>query len=278
MDHITNDAKAEAAGTTDRGAQRAEGRASGSALRLEKRTHLNTGKYKVTLRDYGNGLAEIGWSFVGAAVTSKSGKGESEERKDHEIRAQRRARSKIRQLVLSAHADHMLTLTYRENVADFDRACNDLSKFIRQVKKKLPVWVYIAVAEQQGRGAWHWHMAVKGRQDVELLRTAWRHVVVEGNIDVSPPRSSGKEGTLALVRYLSKYLSKGFEQGDRELNRRRFRSSLGIVVPEVMLTLPPFRRADATAYAVDVLYKTAGSVGHVWNSPELAAGWACSWD
>ena len=255
----------------------ATGRGGAAALRLEKRTHLNSGKYKVILRDYGDGLAEIGWSFVGAATPTKAGKGESGKRDDHEIRAQRRARSKIRQLVLSAHADHMLTLTYRENVTDFERTCNDLSKFIRLVKRKLPVWVYIAVCERQGRGAWHWHMAVKGRQDVELLRTAWRHVVVEGNIDVSPPRASGKEGTLALVRYLSKYLSKSFDQGDRELNRRRFRSSLGIVVPEIMLTLPPMRRADAGAYAVEALYDAAGSVGHVWQSEENNAGWACSW-
>lgn len=248
-----------------------------AALRLEKRTHLNSGKYKVILRNYGDGMAEIGWSFVGSANPFKAGKGQSEKREDHESRAQRRARSRIRQLILSANADHMLTLTYRENVTDFRRACADLSKFVRLVKRKLPQWVYIAVSEQQQRGAWHWHLAVIGRQDVELLRTAWRRVVVEGNIDVSPPKGAGTQRRLSLVRYLGKYLAKGFTEGNRKLNERRFRASLGIVVPEVMLTLPKMRRHDAAGYAVQSLAEAAGSIGYVWQSEQNNAGWACSW-
>ena len=255
----------------------AAGRGGEAAHRLEKRTHLNTSKFKIILRNYGNGLAEIGWSFVGTVTPSKASKGLSVQRDDHELRAQRRAKSRIRQLILATNADHMLTLTYRENVTNFEQACADLSKFVRIVKRKLPGWQYIAVPEQQQRGAWHWHIAVCGRQDVDLLRSAWRRVVGEGNIDVSPPKGHGDKKALSLVRYLGKYLVKGFQDGNRELNGRRYRASLGIVIPETMLTLPRDQRGNVASFALQSLYDAAGNVGHVWESDQSVAGWACSW-
>ena len=141
----------------------ADGGGGEAALRLEQRTHLDEGKYRIVLRNYGQGWGEIGWSFVSAIAPTKAGKGLSDNREDHEDRAVRRARSRIRQLILTVRADHLLTLTYRDNVTDFKRACSDLNKFVRIVKDQLPGWVYIAVPEQQKRGAWHWHMAVCGR-------------------------------------------------------------------------------------------------------------------
>lgn len=248
-----------------------------AALRLEKRTYLNSGKWRITLRDFGDGLAEIGWSFVASLRPGKAGKGESADRSEHENRAVRRARSKIRHLILATNADHLLTLTYRENVTDFGRACKDLSKFVRAIKAKHPSWVYIAVPEQQKRGAWHWHMAVHGRQDVEFLRATWRHIVGEGNIDVAPPKGIGKLRTLALVKYLGKYLAKGFAEGNRELNGRRFRASLRIRVPGVSVTLPAANRYNVSGYALDSLKASAGSVGYFWESKDRLAGWACSW-
>jgi hypothetical protein len=215
-----------------------------AALRLDERTHLDRqgrlsqGHYRVLLREYGNGLAEAGWSFVSSGQFTKAVRGLSDQREMHENRAIRRARSRIRQLILSTKADHLLTLTYRENLTDFDLACLHLSKFVRIVKAKSPGWVYIAVAEQQKRGAWHWHLAVCGRQDVDCLRSAWRGVVGDGNIDVKPPRRRKGNRQLALVRYLGKYLAKGFKEGSRGLNARRFRASRGIEVPGRSLILP----------------------------------------
>lgn len=248
-----------------------------AALRLEKRTHLNSGKYKVILRNYGNGLAEIGWSFIPLNVPIKSGKGKSSERLENEKRAISRARSRLRQLILSAKADHLLTLTYRENIEDYRQACADLSKFVRLVKRKCPDWVYIGVAEQQKRGAWHWHLAVCGRQDVNMLRSHWRRVVGEGNIDVNPPRGTGKQRALSLVRYLGKYLAKGFADEQHKLNARRFRSSLGIKVPEQSILLPRSECGNAGDFAVEQLRAQAGEVGYVWVCDKTLAGWACSW-
>lgn len=253
--------------------------ASGEAasLRLEKRTHLDEGSYRIGLINYGNGLGEIGWSFVYSLKSRKAGKGLSENREDNEDRAIRRARSRLRKLILSAGADHLLTLTYRENVTDYNQACLDLSKFARLVKAQMPGWIYIAVAEEQKRGAWHWHIAVCGRQDVQFLRESWRKVVGEGNIDVSPPKGHGKYRQLAIVKYLGKYLAKGFKEGNRELNARRFRASLGIQIPYTMIPLPFENRGDAIGYAVGVLKAQVGEVGFVWKSDDMPAGWACSW-
>jgi hypothetical protein len=136
--------------------------------------------------------------------------------------------------------------------------------------------MYIAVAERQARGAWHWHLAVRGRQDVGMLRASWRRVVGDGNIDVAAAPAARQAAPLALVRYLGKYLAKGFAE-DRELNARRFRASLRIQVPTQSLALPPEFRGKAVAFAIQELYRTAGSVGFVWESDDKSAGWACSW-
>ena len=261
-------------------AQRGDGRdGEAFAPRLDKRTYLDKeqGKYSIKAHDYGGGLCEIGWSFVGSILVPKASRGEAEDRDVHEMRAIRRARSRLRRLVLSANADHLLTLTYRDNVTDFQQACADLGRFVRRVRAILPFWVYIAVPEQQQRGAWHWHLAVVGRQDVALLRASWRDVIGDGNIDVQQPKSRSTNRRLALVRYLGKYLAKGFQEGNRELNRHRYRASIGIQVPSRF-------RASARAsrgclrYVQEHLQVQAGSVGFVWTDESGLMGWACSWD
>jgi hypothetical protein len=259
-------------------AQRADGRGGEAAHRLDKRTYLDLeqGRWSIILRDYGDGLCEVGWSFVGSISVAKSGRGESESRSLHAERAGRRARSRLRHLILASGADHLLTLTYRSNVTEYRQASLDLSRFIRLVRETLPGWVYIAVPERQERGAWHWHLAVVARQDVALLRTCWRHVVGEGNIDVQPPKR-GQNRRLTLVKYLGKYLAKGFEDESKELNGHRFRASHGIQVPGVSIRLPESERGQVVKYVLDRLRAVAGTVGFAWIDPQNMAGWACSW-
>ena len=260
-------------------AKRGAGRGGEAAYRLDKRTYLDKeqGRYSVVFRDYGGGLCEVGWSFVPNLPPPKAGRGESDQREAHQDRAVRRARSRLRQLILSAKADHLLTLTYRENLTDYKQACRDLSGFIRHVRTYLPDFVFIAVPERQKRGAWHWHLAVVGRQDVDMLRRVWRSVVGEGNIDVQPPKRTKTNRRLAIVAYLSKYLAKGFAEGDRELNGHRFRASLGILVPGESLEIPEHLRGEVSAYVLAQLHQRAGKVGFVWVDPLKMAGWACSW-
>lgn len=70
--------------------------------------------------------------------------------------------------------DHLLSLTVRENLIDDVRAYGYFEKFIRLVHTYLLGWKYVVVAERQKRGAIHFHMAVKGYQDVALLRSLWQ--------------------------------------------------------------------------------------------------------
>jgi hypothetical protein len=108
------------------------------------------------------------------------------------------------------------------------------------------------------------------------LRASWRHVVGDGNIDVAAPRGNGQSQTLGLVRYLGKYLSKGFSE-PQTLNARRFRSSIGIEVPVQCLTLPVEERGDPYGFVLGELARVSGSIGYVWRSADRTAGWACSW-
>jgi len=252
-----------------------------AAPRLEKRTYINTyttGRNRITLRNYGKGLAEVGWSFVGLSPSHKAARGSSEQRTQNEDRAIRRAKSRLRQLILSANLTHLLTLTYRENITDFKRAADDLSRFVRKMKVHLPDWLYVAVAEQQERGAWHWHLAVRGRQNVDLLRMLWREIVGEGNIDVSAPKGTRKDQRLYLVQYLGKYLVKAFTTGDRKLNKHRFRSSRNIQVPMECFTFSLRSERKVADVALDKLKEASGgSVGFVWDGEGMLAGWACSW-
>lgn len=265
-------------------AQRAaDGRRGGEAAasRLEKRTYINTytgAKNRIIVRDFGNGLVEAGWSFVGLIQNPKAARGSSENRTQNEDRAVRRAKSRLRHLVLGANLTHLLTLTYRENVTDFKRAADDLNRFVRKVKVHLPGWLYVAVAEQQKRGAWHWHLAVRGRQDVELLRRLWREIVGEGNIDVSAPKGNREDQRLYLVKYLGKYLVKEFATGARKLNKHRLRSSRNIQVPMECFSYSLNSDIKVEDIALDKLKEASGGkVGFVWSGEGMLAGWACSW-
>ena len=264
----------------DPGAVRTVGPLAEAALRLDKRTYLDReqGKYKASLIDYGDGLCEVGWAFVPNLPPFKAAlRGESVNREDNKDRAVRRARSTMRKKILAFGLDHMLTLTYRENITDFQTASNDLGRFLRLLKRHLHDFHYIAVPERQERGAWHWHLALKGRQDVALLRQVWRKVVGEGNIDVQKPKA-GQNQRLALVKYLSKYLAKGFDLDERELNGHRFRSSLGMAIPQESIPIPPpEERGSVSSYVVETLVQRSGKVGFAWVNENGSVGWACSW-
>lgn len=56
-----------------------------------------------------------------------------------------------------------LTLTYSENMKDAEKLYFDFKNFMKRLKYKLKdhTLEYIAVAEPQGRGAWHMHVMLK---------------------------------------------------------------------------------------------------------------------
>ena len=159
-------------------------------------------------------------------------------------RACRRARKMVRWQVRCMGGDHLLTLTYRENMTDKVRLKRDWKRFVQMVTARVGHWPFVACIENQKRGAWHIHAAVKGFQRVKMLRACWLRVVGEGNgnIDVrgqwrkGQPATGGKKwSSCALANYLSKYIAKTFE--DSEFNGRRYWPSKGIVIPDAIVSM-----------------------------------------
>ena len=121
---------------------------------------------------------------------------------------------------------------------DLERAKYDLSLFCDRVQQKIPGWKYLAVLQRQKRGAYHSHLAVRGWQNVVLLRNIWLSVVGldGGNIDAAAPKKrSGtyRWGRLAVAKYISRYIGKDLE--DDELNKKRYFHSKNVESPEVVV-------------------------------------------
>ncbi|MBS0172535.1 MAG: hypothetical protein JSR64_00685 [Nitrospira sp.] len=142
---------------------------------------------------------------------------------DNKERSVRRARTKVRRLIKSKDLNTMLTLTYRENMVDRARMQRDFDVFMKRVRRIFPGFQYVCVFERQKRGAWHAHIAVRRLlshyvvkgvmvKSYDLLRTVWRAVVGEGNVDVSKAVRRRRCSVAKLASYLSKYISKGFDE------------------------------------------------------------------
>lgn len=150
---------------------------------------------------------------------------------ENRARAARRARQTVLHRIKTIKADRLLTLTYRENMQDRERLHRDWQAFVRRLRK-VQGFEYVAVVERQKRGAFHIHVAIRGRQNYRLLRSVWRSVVGadNGNIDV---RNPFRERALRhkLGAYLAKYVGKSFADQD-EAGARRVWCSQGIERPE----------------------------------------------
>lgn len=184
-------------------------------------------------------------------------------------RSARRAKLAVHHLVRQIGADHMLTLTTRENITDKAQFFEVFSRFIRLVRekdyfekrssdgtliKKVLItrsqkrpYAYVAVPELQERGAYHMHIACVGRQDINLLRSCW-YVALGGSVDdvkeaalgqvdvqFNKKRFSGESEifkTFKLVGYLTKYISKSFEVS-HQLGEKRYSSARSIPKPIV---------------------------------------------
>ncbi|GJI96185.1 bacteriophage-like protein [Duganella caerulea] len=179
-------------------------------------------------------------SFVGPAMTRvRAKRGESENREASEELAGRRAKQKVRDCCKAISADRMVTLTYRENMMDRETALKHFKAFCRKLGKHKQ-FHYVAVIEEQQRGALHFHIAVTGRQMYALLRSIWQSVLGRGadgqqmgQVNVRDPHSFGfgVKGAHRLAAYIAKYCGK--EMACRELNQKRYFRSRGLVVPDV---------------------------------------------
>jgi len=233
----------------------------------------------LVFRDYGNGLVECGYSNrepsrcspLVSSPCQPSGVDENARRNAA------RARTAIRRRIMSLGLDHMLTLTYRVNLVDFDQAVRDLRAFMKIVRREIPGYRWVAVPERQERGAWHWHIAVKGFQNVRFLREAWKRVVGDGNIDVKGPGRKVRVGKLKLAYYLVKYISKKSDDVKMGLHRyfgTRERGDVDILkigVDRVSNSMIWIREIlENEGLRLRQIYETAfGGWGATWESAKL---------
>lgn len=233
-------------------------------------------------RNFGDGQVEVTATrfdrYMGAQHLStlpRAKRGESENTEQNQMDAAKRAKKQVRLRCKAIRADRMITLTYRENMIDKDRLKKDFDALRRRLGR-LVDFQYVAVAEHQKRGAWHLHVAVRGRQNYRVLRAIWRSVVGQdnGNIDVRNPfREKGLRHKLAS--YLCKYMTKDF--AEHAVNEKRYWTSRGIAVPEDQ----PIAHllADNPAEAIKLVFDSALRVGSTldrcqayWNQ-ELGCFW-----
>lgn len=192
-------------------------------------------------------------------------------------RAQRRAKSKVRKLVMTMKADRILTLTQRENIVDIVTYNKLFVRFIKEVHKKYPEFKYVGVAEVQKRGAWHYHLAVSGWQDVGYLRACWRKFC-DGNIDVTNPKTNGNhlKASPQIAGYLTKYMSKAFADNN-QLDKHRYRSSKGIELQQFTIWLTAQSWSEAQIEAGNLIADTYGQIGSYFFADDWNNGWFASW-
>lgn len=215
-------------------------------------------------RNFGDGQVEVTATrfdrYMGAKglhAMPKAKRGESDNSESNLLDAAKRAKQQVRLRCKAIAADRMITLTYRENMVDKDRLKRDFDALRRRLGK-LQSFEYVAVAERQKRGAWHLHVAVKGRQNYRVLRSIWQSIVgaENGNIDVRNPfREKGLRHKLA--GYLAKYITKDF--AEHKLNEKRYWTSRGVAVPEQL----PIDHvlSDSPAEALKIAFAAAMKVG-----------------
>ncbi|MBQ0725489.1 MAG: hypothetical protein KBT51_08860 [Cycloclasticus sp.] len=215
---------------------------------------------KIKLTSYTNGLGECVYTKLNTAdIRRKKNKKENENddieheetsedthieylpsiedidfERDNKERSLRRARSTVRKKIIEGELDHLLTLTYKENMCDEKKGWADFQKFIRKLRKTYPNVKWVCVMEKQKRGAVHFHLAVHGFFQASTLRGIWLDVVYEGNIDIV--RKKHNQSLVGLAGYLSKYLSK--QKDNLERFGKMFRSSQNIKITELHFYLP----------------------------------------
>lgn len=184
---------------------------------------------------------------------------------DNRARAVRRAKQQVRFGVKAIGADHLLTLTYRtvdgKPMDDLDQLRADWDRFRRLVKKGLPAcgkwgahkgipeWRFVAIRERQDNGAYHLHVAVVGRQDINFIRRCWYVAIggnqddqgeaTKGNIDVRGPSKRWGSRTAQwrcdkLAGYMTKYLHKTFDEAGEPKGAKRYWAGRSNEKPEVI--------------------------------------------
>lgn len=148
-------------------------------------------------------------------------------------RSRIRATQKVRYHAKNIQANRLLTLSKRETeesgYSTPDEWQQLWARFCRVYKKYFPTqpFMFVAVLEQH-KNSDHLHLHVatysKQKMPLEIMRRIWWDVCGGrgmGNIDIRYIRQQGHRGTDRIARYISKYISKGFDAIER-FNKKRY--------------------------------------------------------
>lgn len=259
---------------------------------------------RVTIRKFANGHAEAsitryktlselpsgydpssGWQHSPADISRGLG-----DREASIARATRRARSAARIRCKASGFDSLFTFTYRENVQDRGLVAAHWKETVRRIRRVIPEFAYLAVIEVQKRGALHLHVATHRLpqsltwrgvkvKSWSVLRAIWRSVVGDlgGNFDESKRRSRSRASSLRIARYITKYVSKDFADGD--LNRKRYWAGGDWPAPERVTMLFPRSGDSMSPDLVAMVFEEVvgpGSEFTHWLSPDGFVYWVAA--
>jgi hypothetical protein len=152
------------------------------------------------------------------------------------VKAGSRARRKVRLLVKNMGATNLVTLTRRESVQqvsagnfwseqEWSDAWDKLRRNLRRILGDFP---YVGVLEPHDKGNFHLHIAWVGKVNVKLMRRLWWGIcggAGTGNVDSQYIKTaSGADRSAKIARYISKYVTKRFEEEGR-FNKKRYWAS-----------------------------------------------------
>jgi hypothetical protein len=241
--------------------------------------------WSLKIHDFGPQWVEMSWGKVENRPGKKGEKGRSRNREQNEMRARARAKGEIRRKCLAIGADHLVTLTYRDNVENRQRVLHDLERLRRALSRAGIQMPFVGVLECQKRGAIHPHLAVQGFQDVRLLRRCWYKIVGngQGQVNVRGPRPGNSP--IKLGRYLSKYITKDFDSMPRDFEEHRYFCSLKVNVPTEKFDIVLVRHAkdvETKLYRL-VFHETRRRVGEScrlteWQGRVGTFGWMAGFE
>lgn len=251
---------------------------SGSPLLLlDKRT--NSGSFRqttdwervLTVRDLSKvGVMEFGTSWVQRGKVTKR-KETGIKKPENWERSVKRTRANVKRHCLQIQAAWILTLTYHENMQDRERAVVDRQDFDRKMKKHYGEgWQSVAVAEQQKRGAWHWHIATGFQVDQPIALKAWREVTGDPTITqvhngFSPDGKGNAYGKCS--GYLSKYITKDLEQGEEFRHRYHVQRGSAVLVQHFTIALKAPRDTEKLMMLEMAVHYLGLGEFDMWTAP-----------
>lgn len=173
--------------------------------------------------------------------------------------SRKRSASRMRVMVSNMLADHMVTLTVRENrgpsgfmlLGHWKQAWAVLLRCLSRIAAaKGEVFHFVAVPELHESGAIHLHVAWRGFVNVEQVRKLWRAALDrfgrQGNCDAKYFKRTTRSGrVLAIGRYLAKYIKKGLADAVVGFNAKRYWGSKQGLEPARRYILGVDNLADA---------------------------------